>query len=417
MFTANRMKDIYNPKGGVFEIIKKSKEAEEKFGKEAIIKSTIGTLLCEDETFFLLDIVRELYRELSDVELFNYATAIDGPADYKEAVKKNTFGNQIKYFSNSHIGIVATMGGTGAIFNTFISSMNNGSIVYFPSEMWDVYKQIAGVAGVKYDTYNLFKNNAFDLENFERKIIETAKVQHKTCVLINDPCQNPTGYCMTYEEWKKVIEILKKAGEYGPVVLINDTAYVDYDFRGSDSAREYLKLFATLPENILVVIAYNISKSLTSYGLRTGAGVAISSSKDVIKEFETNFTLLGRSIWSNIPRGGMALLSKIYSDEKYLNRLDKEREAIKKILKERVDIFITEANKVNLQMFPYKSGFFITLPLKKKIIQNVVDDLQNKNVFVLPVDSGLRIAICSVPIKKSALLPKLLKESIDKFNK
>ncbi|MDQ9829839.1 hypothetical protein RFX70_13590, partial [Acinetobacter baumannii] len=60
---------------------------------------------------------------------------------------------------------------------------------------------------------------------------------------------------------------------------------------------------------------------------------------------------------------------------------------------------------------PFRSGFFITIPLKENAAE-IIADLKSKKVFVLPVLGGMRIALCSVPCNKIEKLPKILAESI-----
>ena len=83
------------------------------------------------------------------------------------------------------------------------------------------------------------------------------------------------------------------------------------------------------------------------------------------------------------------------------------------LLNERANIFLAEAKEVNLELLPYKSGFFVTVPVGKTV-DKVIEDLENKNIFVIKFDTGIRIGLCSVPKKKIKGLAKKIKESIDK---
>ena len=111
----------------------------------------------------------------------------------------------------------------------------------------------------------------------------------------------------------------------------------------------------------------------------------------------------------------MALLSKAYEDTQIIDNINKERDEWVELLKERARIFTKEAKKVGLEICPFRGGFFITVPLEKNK-NEIVEDLKTKKTFVLPIKKGLRVAICSISCKKLEILPKLIKESIDKFN-
>ena len=401
---------------GVFEISKEVKEAETEFGKDNVINSTIGTFYGEDENLSVLKTVEKYYKNLPAVEIFGYASGISGSNEYKEAVKENVLDIYKSSFDKSYIGVTATPGGTGAIHNTLKAYMDCGETVLLPEFMWEAYKSLAAANGLKYDTYTLFDGNAFNISSFSEKVLKMAKNQHKVLAVINDPCQNPTGYCLSFEEWKAVIEVLKEAAKYAKVILLNDIAYIDYDFRGAAKSREYMTLFNGLPEEILVIMAFSMSKSFTSYGLRVGAQVAVSSSKKIIDEFDTASTFLCRTSWSNTTRGGMKLLSDIYSDEKLLKEVEDEREEKIVLLEKRAEIFVKEAEKAGLITCPFRSGFFVTIPLKENA-KEIIADLKSQKVFVLPVIGGIRIALCSVPCRKIEKLPEIIAQSIKKFNR
>lgn len=402
---------------GAFGLAREVKAQEKEHGKESVINSTLGTFFGEDEKLAVLKTVNKTYRNLQSPDIFGYAAGVSGSAEYKEAVKKSLFGVYCDYItSNSFVDVAATPGGTGAIYNAFKGYGNEGNTVLLPEYMWDAYVHITGANNLNNITYKLFDGDRFNVGDFSKKLLEVVKRDGRVLAVINDPCQNPTGYCLSFKEWQEVVEVLREGSKYGDVILVNDIAYIDYDFRGREKSREYMKLFVGLPENVVVTLAYSMSKSFTSYGLRTGAIVAISSSKKVIDEFTIVAEYLCRSSWSNVSRGGMALLSKAYEVPEILDEINKERDEWVELLKERARIFTEGAKKVGLEICPFRSGFFITVPLEENK-NEIVEDLKTKKTFVLPIKKGLRIAICSISRKKLEILPKLIKESIDKFNK
>ena len=401
---------------GAFEVAKEVKDAEKIYGKEHVLNCTHGTMYGEYEAFTVLNTVDKLFIKIPAVDIFGYAAGVSGSAEYKSAVKKNVFGKYETSFDKSYIGVTATPGGTGAITNTIRGYMDAGQKILLPCYMWESYVNIASSCQLGYETYSLFDGEKFNIKDFAEKVLNMAKTQHKVLAIINDPCQNPTGYSLTFEEWQEVVEILKEAAKYGDVILLNDISYIDYDFRGQDEARKYMTLFNGLPENILIMIAYSMSKSYTCYGVRVGAQVAVSSSKAVIDEFDTNSSFLCRTTWSNISRAGMKLLSDIYEDENLLKQVEKERNEARETLEKRAEIFVREAKKEGLALCPFRSGFFMTIPVSENKTE-IITDLKEKKIFVLPTAGGIRVAFCSVPCKKLETLPKEITDSIKKFNK
>ena len=163
------------------------------------------------------------------------------------------------------------------------------------------------------DFYNLFnEENRFDLVDFKERVEKLAKKQENVVIIINDPCQNPTGYRLTIEEWKEIRKILISASEKANIILILDVAYIDFDDRSFEERREYLETFKNLPEKVLTIFTFSLSKALTSYGMRVGAQIALSTSESVIKEFYDANSFSCRSTWSNISRGGMKMLVRLF---------------------------------------------------------------------------------------------------------
>src|SRR3712207_1561474 len=151
------------------------------------------------------------------------------------------------------------------------------------------------------EIYTLSLHDALPI--FESKIKELSEKQDSLIVVINDPCQNPTGFKLSQGEWLAVMKILKEATQKTNVILIKDIAYKDFD----TSEYEEKTVLSELPENMLVVYAFSLSKSLGIYGMRAGAQLAISSSKECVEEFETAAAFSCRATWSNASRGGMEM--------------------------------------------------------------------------------------------------------------
>ena len=401
---------------GAFAMSRKVKELKKTIDNSKIINSTIGTFFDDNENLLIFDTIDKLYRELPAADIFGYAAGVSGSAEYKDAVKKDILSDHIDLFNkkNTYIDVTATAGGTGAIHNTFKGYAEEGDIVLLPNFMWEAYISLTQADNLNYETYNLFSNNSFDLKDFSKKLLNLIKKQKKVIIVINDPCQNPTGYSLSFEEWEAVIEIVKEAASYGEIVLLNDIAYIDYDFRGRELSRKHFSLFAGLPENILVVLAYSMSKLFTFYGLRTGAQIAISTSKEIMDEFSYSSEFLCRTSWSNISKGGMAILNEIFNNNKFLEEINTNRIEWINLLKERANTFIENAKTENLEYCPFRGGFFITIPLIDRK-DEIVDYLIKENIFVLPLKNGIRIALCSVPCEKLKTLPKEIKKDIKLF--
>ncbi len=403
----------------VFATNKKAKEAIKKYGEKNVINATIGSLYNENGELAVYKVVDEVYRSLPREDLYSYSTNIIGEDDYLEEVKKSVLNDNYKdcLEKTLYITSVATAGGTGALSNTIKNYLNEGDKVLVPNWMWGTYENIVfeyGGSTLKYEIFD--EEGNFELKEFVEKVKELSEIQENLIVIINEPSHNPTGYRMTYEEWEVVDRALKEATKKCNIILIRDAAYFEYDDRDAEVNRSIRKLLLNLPENMLVVYAFSLSKSFSIYGMRVGAQVAVSSSEEIINEFRDAMLFSSRVTWSNVSKGGMKVFSKIMMNEKLKERFEKEKDEFTNLLFERSKIFLDEAKEVNLKVLPYKSGFFITVPIGKTVTQ-VIEDLEKNNIYVLKFNNGLRIGICSIPKAKIKDLAKKIKKSIDKFEK
>ncbi len=401
---------------GVFAVNKKAKEAIKKYGKDNVINATIGSLYTEDGDLAIYNVVDEVYRNLPNEDLYSYSTNVIGEDDYLEEVKKSVLNDNYKdcLGKTLYITSVATSGGTGALSNTIKNYLNEGDKLLVPNWMWGTYNNIAFEHGGETLKYKIFDENGnFELKDFEKKVKELSEQQENLVLIINEPSHNPTGYRMTYEEWLIVDKILIEATKKCNVILIRDAAYFEYDDRDDEENRKIRRLLLSLPKNMLVVYAFSLSKSFSIYGMRVGAQVAVSSSKEVVDEFEDAMTFSARVTWSNISKGGMKVFAKIMKDEKLKARFEKEKDDFTNLLFERAKIFLDEAKEAGLKVLPYKSGFFVTVQVGETV-DKVIQNLERENIYVLKFNDGLRIGICSVPKIKIKGLATKIRQAIDK---
>ena len=181
------------------------------------------------------------------------------------------------------------------------------------------------------------------------------------------------------------------------------------------ASRAFMKKFGGLPENVLVIIAYSMSKGYTVYGMRTGAMIGISSSQDVINEFASVNQYMSRATWSNINRGAQQLLSAIYKDAAVQADLEKERAGFYKMMAERAELFAAEAKEANLAMLPYIAGFFLSIPAKNP--DAVCARLQADNIFAVPLALGVRVAVCALPAGKINGVPTKIAKAMAEADK
>lgn len=391
----------------VFKVVAEAMEAIKIHG-DKVVNATLGSLSDEDGNLVTMKSVWDEYKNIDVKELASYSASFRGEADYIDAIEKWVFqGVKKEFFS----GIVATPGGSGAVSTTFKNYLGRGETVLLPEIGWGPYWLMAKEFGFYTEEYSLFNGDAFDMESFKSKCKALMEKQGKVLAVINDPCHNPTGYSLTTEEWKDIIDFMDELSKKGPVILLDDIAYMDF----SKERERVIKAMEELngrSKNFLVVFAFSISKTLTAYGLRVGAQIGVSSSKEVIDDFVRANEISARAVWSNIPKGGMKLFSRLLLDKDKKEAVNRERDSYIDLLKDRSDIFMNEAREVGLPVYPYKEGFFVTIKVEDIDSQKEIQRRLKENlIYTILVNKGIRVAVCSLPKRKIKGLAGRIKEA------
>ena len=390
----------------VFTIVKKAKEDKAKSGEDAVVDATIGSLYDEEGKLVALDSVFASLKNLDNRVLAAYAASFTGNEDFKDRVYQWVLNGN----SHLHHEIIATPGGTGAVAMTIQECLDAGQTVILPEIAWGRYNLMAQMNNLQVETYSLFEGDHFNVDSFKRTCQAVMVKQNKLVVVINDPCHNPTGYSLTKEEWNEVIAFLNECSKTHSVVLLNDIAYIDYAY-GQKQAKEYFSVFDQISENIVVVVAFSLSKSMTSYGLRCGAAIIMGQKEEAVQELKIVFEKDARATWSNINNGAMATFVDVM--DHHLEAYDQERLHYVSLLKERSDIFVKEAEEVGLKHYPYKEGFFVTLSMDNQTRDKYHEALMENHIYTVKVNLGIRVAVCSLSVEKIKGLAKKMKEILD----
>lgn len=395
----------------VFAIASRAKQAKLEYGFDKVIDSTLGSLYDEDSKLVALDAVFNSYRGLSNVDYAKYASSISGNPEYKDAIRKFVIGDSFKKLNDR---VVATAGGTGAISITIANMLTDGETLLIPNIGWPSYSIIAKENNLNAQTYEMFdEENNFNLKDLKNKIIESLNKQNKAVVIINSPLHNPTGYSLSDDEWRELVRFINEDCLNKEVVLLNDIAYIDYSF-DLDNVKNYFTILDNLNSNCLLVIAYSCSKAFTSYGMRLGAAIVLHKEEEVLEKVFNVYNKSCRSYWSNCNNSCMTAISNLLNDN--LHQFVEEKQKHVDNLKERGRIVSEEAKEIGLDIYPFKEGFFITLKIDNSIRDKYHEELMKNNIFTVKVNNGIRIAICSLPIRRCYGLAKRLKEILDKVN-
>ena len=245
--------------------------------------------------------------------------------------------------------------------------------------------------------------------SFGKSRARVHKDDEKTRVTFKDVA----GLTEEKEDLREVVDFLNECSKTHKVVLLNDIAYIDFAY-GQAKAKEYYSVFDGISDNMAVIVAFSLSKSMTSYGLRCGAAIIMAQQEEIVQEIKIVFEKEARATWSNINNGAMAMFVDVL--ENHLDEYNKERNYYVNLLKERSDIFVKEANEVGLKHYPYKEGFFVTLSMDNETRDKYHEALMANHIYTVKVNKGIRVAVCSLSLDKIKGLAKKMKDILDSLN-
>lgn len=168
----------------------------------------------------------------------------------------------------SYDQIMATVGGSEALFMAFTVCLNEGEEILCPEPFYANYNGFAVEAGVRIKPIRSTIENDFALppiEEFERHITPKTRA-----ILICNP-NNPTGYVYTRAELETLAGIVKKHDLY----LISDEVYREFCYDGVEHFSA-MNLKGIEPN---VIMADSVSKRYSMCGVRLGT--LVTRNKDV----------------------------------------------------------------------------------------------------------------------------------------
>jgi aromatic-amino-acid transaminase len=341
---------------------------------------------------------------------------IEGTPDFLRAVIDDLLGGE-PTLRDCAIA-TATPGGSGALRLAIANFLEPGQSLLTTSWYWGPYRTLCDESERKVETFNMFAaaragvTGGLDIEAFDAELGRQLAAQGRALVFLNDPAHNPTGYSMTDDEWRSVVERLTARASQGAVTLLVDCAYFlfagAHDERGGfRDPRGFLAHLRPLVGKVALLFAWSASKSFTQYGLRVGALVACIGDPRERAMVESALSYSCRGTWSTCNRGGLAAVTRMLVDPKAASACAAERAVLTGLLRARVDAFNALARGRGLRYPRYEGGFFVTV--FSDSAADKAEAMRAKGVYVVPQvpsagGGALRVALCSVAERDIARL-------------
>ena len=403
-YLAKRAYEVVS-KSDILYIASLAKEDKKKGNR--IINASIGSLLNDDKTLNGVGLIKDSLAEHIDDDLSYPPTT--GQYEYKAAVLRWLLKDRYEEISSiKKIAIGATLGGTGACYVSMGTFLDKEQTVLLPDPMWGNYKQIAKKCFISYDTYSLFtKDGKFNLDSIKAKIDEYKLKQDNILIIVNDPCQNPTGFCMSKEEYDGLFDLLNEESSTASITCLFDIAYIDCFTLG----RKIHYVFTKSAEDnkFLPCFAFSCSKSFGAYGLRCGALIAMCSEEDTKKAVEASIGSLARGTYS-CPNGpALHSIAKALSDSSTKEELSNQIEANSILLSKRCSRLLKALDDNRIEHYPFTKGFFITIKVLDAF--KLSEELRSIHTYVVPISATeIRIAVSSLNDEEIPVLVSQIKK-------
>jgi aspartate/tyrosine/aromatic aminotransferase len=347
--------------------------------------------------------VMDLWRELSAMEVAPYAPIAGDPAFLKALVRRHW--PQL----DGAGAACSTPGGSGALAVSLRNFLEPGQAVLTTAPFWGPYATLAAENGMTLTTAPWpGVGEALDAGAWRMALRTLMQVQGRVLLWLNDPCHNPTGRSLSPADRGALLQVLREAGDLGPLTLLLDFAYLDYTREPAAVAAALADYAALGAEGrVLVGASMSLSKSMTLYGARCGALVFPWCADPAL---QAALTQSCRGTWSNCAKAPQALLLRLMQDGKAQARLAAEHRHWSEVLAARAAALDAALLAEHMPPVHWTGGFFVCVPVAGP--EAVCVRLKAEGVFTVPLPEGLRIGLCGMRAAEAPRLAEALRRAL-----
>lgn len=277
----------------------------------------------------ILPTVKKAEAILLDQEKTKSYLSIPGTPEYGDAVRRLLFGFNSQIISEKRAQTAQAPGGTGAlrVAAEFAKQELGATTIWVSNPTWANHHGVFRAAGLDVCEYAYYDWNEMDM-NFSAMLADLGNAKAGDIVLFHGCCHNPTGVDPTVDEWSQLASLCKQKG----LLPLFDFAYQGFA-TGINEDAEGLRLFADEMDELL--IASSFSKNFGLYNERVGAFTLVAKDAETANIAFSQVKRIVRTIYSNPPAHGAAIVTKILGDpalnKEWENEVTEMRERIKEM--------------------------------------------------------------------------------------
>ncbi|WP_368073799.1 amino acid aminotransferase [Vibrio aestuarianus] len=350
---------------GLTEEFKKDPRAEKINLGVGIYKNEAG------ETPILATVKKAEAALLESEKTKSYLT-IEGTAEYGLAVQKLLFGAESDIVTQKLAKTAQAPGGTGAlrVAGEFIKRQLGDVKIWISNPTWANHHGVFNAAGLETAQYSYYNAEAKD-KDFAAMLADLAQAQTGDIVLLHGCCHNPTGIDPTAEEWEALAKLVAEKG----LLPLFDFAYQGFA-KGVEEDAQGLRTFAKYNKEILV--ASSFSKNFGLYNERVGAFTIVAASTETVTTAFSQVKAIIRSIYSNPPAHGAAVVTHILNNAELRTEWEQEVAEMRLRIQEMRELFVAtlkaEGVEADFSFIERQNGMFSFSGLSKDQVTRLKDE-------------------------------------------
>ncbi|MGD9781490.1 MAG: amino acid aminotransferase [Kiritimatiellia bacterium] len=268
----------------------------------------VGVFMDDKGATPVLECVKRAERLLWETEKTKGYLPISGSAEFGGDVAELVFGADFHGLASDGVSIVQAPGGTGAlrIGAEFLKAFRRDATVWMPAPTWDNHKGVFGAAGCPVKEYPYYDPAARGAD-VDGMCAALEKIPAGDVVLMHVCCHNPTGADPDAAGWARVADVAAQAGWL---------PFFDFAYQGFGDGLETDRagLLAVLSKAPEAMVATSFSKNMGLYGERVGALALVAESAKAAAAATSQVKRIIRTLYSNPPRHGAALVQTVLDD-------------------------------------------------------------------------------------------------------
>ncbi|MFH0813251.1 MAG: aminotransferase class I/II-fold pyridoxal phosphate-dependent enzyme [Pseudomonadota bacterium] len=407
---------LFFPKG----ILAQSAEAQKKAKK---YNATIGIATQGSEPMYLPCIGKYL-TGLSPNDAYTYAPAA-GKQPLREKWQEKLLEDNSSLRGKVFGLPIVTSGLTHGLDIAGDMFIDPGDVIILPDKFWENYSLLYGVRkNAEFRFFPLFNSQrAFNVDGFNKVVAELASEKRKIVTLFNFP-NNPTGYTITPKEGEQIVEIINTTAKKNVnIVAIMDDAYFGLFYEDKIMQESLFGHLVNLNPRIVAVKLDGPTKEQFVWGFRVGFityGVGGEGNYEAIYTALEKKTMGAiRSAISNCSHLAQSIVLKALNSPTYKEEKAEKVAILKKRALRTQEVLKTEKYSTLWEAYPFNSGYFMCLRLKKVEAETLRKHLLEKyGVGTIAMDTyDLRITFSSVEEENIQELFDLIAQGVKDLEK